>query len=225
MSIWDKRGLRQNSLSASCQQVGEWKGRLPVGRLCVLGICYMTPPIIWGGSVCPRAIFSRFMSRRHCFIKSSPSGALQVRNFDLPALWCIRFSCAHGQWCLWFKALVPLATEQEGKGTQMAPPRSRDPFTPSLVWLWLGMKFTVILFRRTWSAFQGVNQYLFETFYGTLDACWSCQAWHAQRAFLSAGCEDGKLKARFHFSATRRRRRVKRLKETQTLSNPGLLWT
>lgn len=193
MSIFDKRGLKQNSLSASCQQLGEWKGTLPIGKPCVLDIRYMTLPIIWGavcvheqsfqdlcqGGIILLNLHRVVLSRCEALILL-PSGALgflELIDNDVCDL----------------KLSFPFTTEWR-RGVQMTRRRSRDPFTSSHVWLWFGIEFTVILFRRTWSVLWGVNQYLSETFYGTLDYCWKCQAWHARRAldFISVVCGDGK---------------------------------
>lgn len=147
-------------------------------------------------------------------------------SFDLPALWYIIFSSAHWQWCLWFKALFPCC---KGVGETKSSDNSTSnqrPLTSSLVWSPFGIKFTLILFRRIWSALQGVKEYLSETFYDTLDYCWKFWMWPTRQAWLwSKWYEKTESKWQFSiFPKNEREKRVGGIERDTDIQNPSLSW-
>lgn len=148
-------------------------------------------------------------------------------SFDLPALWCIKFSSTHWQWCLWFKALFSLL--QRGGGNKKGSDNStlnQRPLTSSLVWSLFGIKFILILFRRIWSALQGVKEYLSETFYGTLDYCWKCRTWLTREAWLWSKWYE-KTESEWQFSIFPKSERdngVGGIKRDTDIRNPSLPW-
>lgn len=124
------------------------KGTLPIGEPWVLDISALTPPIILG-AVCVheqsfqdlcqggvvllnlhRAVLSRCEAL--IFLPSGALGFLVLIDNDVCDL----------------EHSLPLTTVGRKRGSDDSTLKHR-PLTPSLVWLWFGIKFTVILFRRT----------------------------------------------------------------------------
>lgn len=124
------------------------KGTLPIGKPCVLDIRYLTPPIIWGAACVHEQSFQDLcqggivilnlhhvvLSRCEAliFLPSGALGFLVLIDNDVCDL----------------KHRFSLTAEREKKRVSDDSTSKQRPLTPSLVWLWFGIKFTVILFKE-----------------------------------------------------------------------------